>query len=479
MNSSTTVPIDHPAAGVIAHSTHSATRAPAPRRSRVKTILFASLGLLVIGGAAYVSLDTSPTAGKVRSTLESLKAKVVGPSVSRPAKDVPVEPSQSTQPFTGLVKVTAVEREAIGFRILTVANQTQPIQLELPGRTDYDQNTLTKIRPRFDKALVEKVYVAVGQSVKKGAPLYDVRSGQLGTARTDCRRGYAQWDHDRKYMNSREPLAREGRITQKEWVDTQNEEKKSRLDYLNARDVLGTYEIPNDQIDKLLEGLGDDKKKALEADDNTQDNTRMTVLSKHDGVIVEYDSNNRVVVAGNVYGVDDVLFTISPMDKLWVWGDVFESDQDKVHIGQKCNIAIKYSNEEFEGQVESIAKGVDVETRTLRLRVSIPNPGSNLFARMLAKVTLHIKPLPTDTVIPRNAVVVINGDFYAFVEVADDGKKVDLFERRKLETEQEDHDIVIVKSGLKPGDRVVSNGSLILAQMYEDQSTVASGMPRP
>ena len=54
-----------------------------------------------------------------------------------------------------------------------------------------------------------------------------------------------------------------------------------------------------------------------------------------------------------------------------------------------------------------------------------------------------------------------------------------MFERRKLEIEQEDHDVMIVKSGLKPGDRVVSNGSLILAQMYEDQSTVDSGMPRP
>ncbi len=70
---------------------------------------------------------------------------------------------------------------------------------------------------------------------------------------------------------------------------------------------------------------------------------------------------------------------------------------------------------------------------------------------MLVQATLQIKPLPSDTVVPRNAVVVINGDFYAFVEVAAEGEQADLFERRKLKIEQEDHDIVIVKSGLQAG----------------------------
>jgi hypothetical protein len=58
-------------------------------------------------------------------------------------------------------------------------------------------------------------------------------------------------------------------------------------------------------------------------------------------------------------------------------------------------------------------------------------------------------------------------------------KAADRFERRKLEIEQENTDCVIVKKGLKVGDRVVSNGSLILSQMYEDQNTVDSGLPVP
>ena len=473
MNSPTTLPLNPTSTMANSHSTAVSSRPGERKRSRFKMIALSMLGVLVLGGAAYVSLDKSPTADKVRTALESLKEKVVGPTAQRAsnAQDEPVKPPK---PWNGLVKVTSKERDAIGFRIMAVSPQTAPIKLELPGRTDYDQNTLNKVRPRFEKTLVEKVHVSLGQSVKKGDPLYDLKSLELGSAKMDFRSKYVQWDHDFKLFNTREPLAKEGRITQVQWTDTQNDEKKSFIDYLNAREQLGIYEVPNDQIEKLLEAVSDDKKKALKVDDNTQDISRMTVLSRYDGVVVERD-----VVPGNVYDTNDVLLTISPMEKLWVYGDVFESDQDKVHLGQKVTITGKTFNEVYESNVESIANGIDPETRSLRIRTSIPNPGNTLVARALVQVRLQMKPLACDTVIPRNALTVSNGDYYAFVEQGSTGEGADLFERRKLEIEQEDHDIVIVRKGLNPGDRVVSNGSLILGQMYEDQSTVDSGMPRP
>lgn len=476
--SPTTIPVDHPPHAALAHPAVGPARPGPRRRPRPRWVALGGLGLLGLGLVAYAALAGMPTAGQARAALDALRRLVLG--TTAPRAEAAVEPAlRPARAWDGLVRVTAEEREAIGFRILPVAAQTEPIRLELPGKTDYDQNTLTKIRPRFDSIVVEKVYVSIGQAVHKGDPLYDLTSGQLGTAKTDCRIKYVQWDHDLKYMKAREPLAKEGRITQKEWVDTVNDEKKSRLDYINARELLGIYQVPNEQIDKMLEGLSDDRKKALEADDNIKDMSMMTVYSKCDGVVVEYDVNNRVVVPGNRYGSDDILFTISPMQQLWVWADVFESDQDKVHLGQKCTIHFPYTNEEFEGKVEGIANGVDPETRTVRVRASIPNPGKNLKGGMLVRATLQIKPLVTDTVIPRNALVVIDNDYYAFVEEDATGAKADLFARRKLEIEQEDHDIVIVKSGLKPGDRVVGYGSLMLAQMYEDQSTVDSGTPRP
>jgi len=446
-------------------------RRPEEKRKRpapVKSLVTLAVIAAVVGGT-YAVLGKERANERFLQAYHLVKEKVAGPE-HHPVADAP--PPKPAESFNGIIKVTAEERKTIGFRIIPVAAQNEPIKLELNGTTDYDQNTLNKVRPRFDNALIEKVFVSVGQAVKKGDPLVELKSTDLAQAKTDLRTKYVQWDHDHKYLMAREPLAKEGRITQIIWTDTQNDEKKSRLDYLVSRDKLAIYGMTSEQIDKLLEGLGDDKKKALEADDNTQDIARMTMVSPIDGVVVERD-----VVTGNYYDQKDILLTLSPMDQLWVWGNVFESDQDKVHIRQKWEIVLPFTNERFEGKVESIANGVDPETRTLRIRASIPNPTNTLKARMLVRAILQIAPLPGDTVIPRNALSVVNGEYYAFIQKGEAGEDADLFERRKLEIEQENHDAVIVKKGLKVGDRVVSNGSLILAQMYEDQSTVDSGLP--
>lgn len=461
----TTAPIDH------SHSASASEKSTSTRRSGhrkgsgfLKFVIFI-LVLGAIGGGAYKVL------GKEKSleVVHYLKEHVVGAGEYEPEPTVPPKPKVA---WNGLVTVTEEERNTIGFKITPVVAQTQPIKLEINGTTDYDQNSLSKIRPRFDNALVDKVFVSAGERVKKGDPLLELRSADLGQARNDCRTNYVQWDHDHKYLIAREPLAKDGRITQIVWTDTVTSEKQSRLSYLVSREKLLTYGMTNEQIDKLLEGLGDDHKKILEAHDKAEDITRMTMLSPIDGIVVERD-----VVPGNFYDQTNNLLTISPMTELWVWGNVFESDQDKVHLGQKWDIELQFSKEHFEAKVESIANGVDPDTRTLRIRATIDNRGKELKARMLVKATLQIPPRPGDTVIPRNALTVINGEFFAFVEKGTAGGDADLFERRKLEIDQENTDQVIVKKGLQAGEMVVSNGALILGQMYEDQNTVDSGLP--
>ena len=72
------------------------------------------------------------------------------------------------------------------------------------------------------------------------------------------------------------------------------------------------------------------------------------------------------------------------------------------------------------------------------------------------------------------ALSVLNREHCVFVERPDRPGK---FERRKIEVDQERASYVVVRKGLSPGEKVVTIGSLILAQLFEDESTVAGGMP--
>src|SRR6202040_1959910 len=101
--------------------------------------------------------------------------------------------------------------------------QVEPIRLPLMGHTDYDPNTLSKIRPRFD-TLVEKVRAELGQKVKKGDPLVDLFSNELAAAKNEFRTAYVQWQHDKRLLTMREKLFREKAIAEQLLVDTQNDE---------------------------------------------------------------------------------------------------------------------------------------------------------------------------------------------------------------------------------------------------------------
>ena len=128
-------------------------------------------------------------------------------------------------PWDGFVRVKTDQAKTIGLLVVSVRPQTEPIRLPLMGRTDYDPNTHTKIRPRFD-TLVEKVLAERGQVVEKGAPLVDLFSTELAAAKNDFQTAYVQWQHDQRLLKM-EKLLREKANVGAAVDRCQNDESKS------------------------------------------------------------------------------------------------------------------------------------------------------------------------------------------------------------------------------------------------------------
>jgi cobalt-zinc-cadmium efflux system membrane fusion protein len=446
-----------------------------PRRGR---LLRATLFVLAAAGLVAAVAVRGPERSKrdARQAFEQAKHFVLGPERTAPP---PMVPASDPRPFPGYIRVAAEEGKAMGINLAEVQAQTEALHLELTGTTDFDQNTLAKVRPLFD-ARVTRVFKTTGQIVKKGDDLVEIYSTTMAQAKSDYRTKYGQWVHDKALVASRRTLA-DRELSHVAWVDTLVNELTSRVNYLAARDKLVTYGIPMDQIEALQVDLmaevkeveaGKDVAKVKIHDDDLEAMSKLIIRSPIDGMIVERD-----VVAGNFYDDMAVLMVISPMDRLWVWGNVYEKDQDQVHLGQSWDITFPYLDDlKVEGKVEHIAARVDPNTRTLKIRASIPNPNTQLKADQLVKAVLMIPAVPGHTVIPRNGMAVINGKSCCFVQ---DPSRPDQFLRRDIEVDQENHDFVVLRSGLNPGEKVVTNGSLILAEMFEDANTVSSGMPLP
>jgi membrane fusion protein, heavy metal efflux system len=444
---------------------------PRRRKSPVGKLIFLTLLAVAAGGGYYAYRSNAAVRLKVDRAVAYVREHIAESrhEATTGTDPAPIKPRAT---WDGLVKLKPDEARTLGVVLVTVQPQTKPIELELPGRTDYDPNTLSKIRPRFD-TLVERVHAELGQKIKKGDPLVDLFSTDLAAAKNDFQTAYVQWQHDLTLRSLREELIKTNAISKQVLVDTRNDENKSRLALSTARQKLKVFEVPEDQIDRLIKNLDPAKVPSADQMGDVVDKARMTRLSPVDGIVITRD-----VVPGNLYDNNDVLMVIAPLDHLFVWVNVYEADQVKVKIGQEMEIRFPYLNETVLGKVQYVAPEVSKDTRAIQIRATVPNVDGKLKSNILARARLEVPAVKEWTVIPRLSMVVMNGVEYAFVQSKDAGHKgVEKFERRKLEIAEERDDHVVVSRGLRSGERVASNGSLILAQLYEDQQMVATGLP--
>ena len=392
-----------------AGSNGSPTALPKKRPKSVfgKVVLFLLLG----GAAALAYYAYSVGMDRAQLSLDPALRYFRESSRDRAVAGKPKERTPYPQ-WNGLVKLESEEAKNLGLLVVTVRPQVEPIKLELPGRTAYDPNSMNKVRPRFD-TLVEKVLVELGQKVQKGQPLLKLFSTDLAAAKSDFQTAYVQWQHDLTLRELREKLFKTEAISAQVLTDTRNDENKSRLAVTTARQKLVVFEVPEQQIDDLVKNLNPAQLPDKDAIHSFNDKAKMTRLSPVDGIVVLRD-----VVPGNLYDTNDVLMVIAPLDHLIVWLNVYEADLAQVKMGQHMEIRFPYLNRTILGTVQYVATEVSKESRTIRIKASVPNVNEELKADMLVRASLDIPPVDGQTVIPRSAVVVMNGHEYAFVRKA-------------------------------------------------------------
>jgi cobalt-zinc-cadmium efflux system membrane fusion protein len=283
----------------------------------------------------------------------------------------------------------------------------------------------------------------------------------LADAKSSYEAAISQWTRDKAVLDYKTPLAQNDTLPKKELIEIQNDEAQSRLKMKLAKDKLLVYGLTEAEIENAKHEDGVQK-------------ARMKLRARADGVVVKRD-----VVQGNYYTSDNELMVIAPLDHLWVRGNVSELDAEKVEVGQKLEIFFPFSDRTVDAEVKYIDKAIDPETRSAKFRTTIGNPGGKLKAGMFVKVIAHIAPRPGRTVIPRSSMVSVDRSDYVFIRKPG---KTARFERRPIFVANERNDLVVVAEpseghpGLTPGEEVVTTGSLILEQMFEDRTMAVGGL---
>jgi membrane fusion protein, heavy metal efflux system len=146
-------------------------------------------------------------------------------------------------------------------------------------------------------------------------------------------------------------------------------------------------------------------------------------------------------------------FTISDLSFVWIVCDVYENDLDAVRVGQYADIHLNaYPNQNFKGRIDNILPVLDPNIRTAKVRLEVANPGMMRIG-MFVTATFYGKQAETRAAIPATAILHLHDREWVYVPLtAGHFKRLEVQTGSMLPSNMQE-----VVSGLKPGDRVVSN----------------------
>jgi Cu(I)/Ag(I) efflux system membrane fusion protein len=222
-----------------------------------------------------------------------------------------------------------------------------------------------------------------------------------------------------------------------------------------ARRRLTYWDISSEQVERL-ERSGDVTK-------------TLTLVAPFDGVVLE-----KLVVAGQSVMPGMKLYRLADLSTVWIEGEVFEQDLPYVRVGAVARVVLTaYPGRSFTGRVSFVYPIVNEQSRTLRVRVVLPNPGSALKPGMYG--TLYFDARLGDRVlsVPADAVVMTGERNLVFVVGA-----AGALEPRDVTLGARAGDRLEVLSGLKEGERIVGSANFLVdAESRLGSGKGLAGMP--
>jgi cobalt-zinc-cadmium efflux system membrane fusion protein len=151
------------------------------------------------------------------------------------------------------------------------------------------------------------------------------------------------------------------------------------------------------------------------------------------------------------------IMTIANLDSIWVTANVPEKDISFVSSDQPVKVTFPaYPGRISDGKVLFISDVLEPDTRRTKVRIAFDNHDKRLKPGMFANASFNA-PMISRLVVPTSALLMSNDRTSIFVEV-----EAWTFERRDVETEYEEGTTAVIKTNLKPGERVVVRGGVVL-----------------
>src|SRR6478672_54983 len=386
-------------------------------------------GLLVLAGAAWYG------------------AGQIGGAAHRPSE-------MSSQSRKGLQRYTPTPAEWASLTFEPVTKRVFRAETVTEGKVAVDEDRSTPVFSPY-AGRVNKLLVRPGDSVKQGQALFVIEAADTVQAQNDFITAMTGLNKARSALDlaqiqdKRAKDLFEGKaVPLKDYQQTQANLIQAQNDVRSAQTAL---EATRNKL-RIL-GLTEEAISTFQEKGRIDPNT--TIFSPINGTVVQ-----RKVGPGQYVnsGASDPVFVIGDLSTVWLTAFVREADASKVSVGQEIAVnVLALPDRPLTARINYVSAAIDPATRRLLVRATIDNKDGRLKPEMFANVTIYSPGDHPAVGVPKTALI-YEAD-QVRVWVAHEDKSIEL---RQIKPGLTNGDLVEVLGNLKPGEMIVTKGSLFI-----------------
>lgn len=357
--------------------------------------------------------------------------------------DVSASKTPAAAPSSGLVTLSAEESSRAGLVVQSVTRSDFRTYRDFPGIVQPDQHNMAEITTLVRGRVVD-VYADLGQEVKANTPLAILYSSELGLAQSAYLKARARLHVAEQSYARAKFLLEEKVIGEAEAQRRQAELLSNQAESNEAHDRL-----------KLL-GMNDEEFRRLER--TREIRSVVPIVAPFPGRVI-----GRKLTRGEVVETTENLFVIADLSEVWVKANIAEKDIPFVHAvhasgGMQAEVRINaYHGEVFKGTITYVGDVLDPVTRTMQLRLELPNLDGRLKPEMFATVRLYSEAQPDRLAVPEAALQRDQGRIFVFVQ-----RSASEYEVRDVQIGESNGTSTSILTGLSEGESIVTHGAFVL-----------------
>ena len=360
----------------------------------------------------------------------------------------------SSQSRKGLQRYTPTAAEWASLTIQPVAERAFRAEYVTEGKIAIDEDRSTPVFSPYTGRLT-KLLVRPGDHVTRGQPLFVIEAADTVQAQNDYIAAMTGMNKAQsaldlaKIQDTRAKDLFEGKaVPLKDY-------QQSQATLIQAQNDLRSMQTALEASSNKLRILGFTDDDIATFRQKGRINPESTVFSPIEGTVVQRKAGPGQYVST---GASDPVYVIGDLSTVWLTAFVRETDVANVSVGQDLNFSVMaLPNRPLTARINYVAAAIDPATRRLLVRATIDNKDGALKPEMFANVTLFSASDHPAVGVPKQALI-YEGD-QVRIWVAHEDKSIEL---RQIKPGLINGDLVEVVGNLKPGEQIVTKGSLFI-----------------